>query len=175
MGYDFGVDGANYNFDLHLRNGQVSVDWFPFHGGFHISPGVVIYKSQLSGAANVPAGNSFQLGNDTFTSSTTDPVHGDASLTFGRTLMPSIMFGFSNMIPRSGRHWSVPFEIGAAYMGHNSVHLNLQGTACVQYGCMSTSDPTIQQDVVAEQGNLNESIRRLQAYPIISTGFAFRF
>jgi hypothetical protein len=125
---------------------------------------------------DVPAGSSFQLGPATFTSSPTDPIHGDASLTFSRTAMPLVMFGFSNMIPRSGRHWSVPFEVGAAYMGHNAVHLNLKGSACIdQVGCQSTSDPTIQQDVLDEQGNLNESIKRLQAYPIIATGFSFRF
>jgi len=175
LGYGFGVDGANYNFDLHLRTGQASIDWFPFHGGFHISPGVLIYKSDLSGAANVPGGNTFQLGSSSFTSSTTDPVHGNASLTFGRTLMPSLMFGWGNMIPRSGRHWSFPFEVGAAYTGHNAVHLNLQGTACMPSGCLSTSTPAIQQSILSEQNNLNESMKRLQAYPIISTGFAFRF
>jgi hypothetical protein len=175
LGYDFGVDGTNYSFDLQLRSGQMTVDWFPFHGGFRVSSGFLIFKSQLSGAANVPAGNTFQLGSATFTSSATDPVHGNASLNFSRSLMPLVTFGFGNMIPRSGRHLSFPFEVGAAYMGHNAVQLNLQGTACIQYGCMSVSNPTIQQDIAGEQSNLNESIRRLQAYPIISMGAAYRF
>jgi hypothetical protein len=175
MGYGFGDDGANYDFNLHLRTGRASIDWFPFHGGFHISPGVLIYKSQLSGTANVASGNSFELGNSTYTSSATDPVHGNASLSFSRTLMPALTFGWGNLIPRSGRHVSIPFEIGAAYMGHNAVHLALQGTSCMQAGCLSTSDPTVQQNVLNEQNNLNESIKRLQAYPIISTGFSYRF
>jgi hypothetical protein len=175
LGYDFGVDGTNYGFDLHLRTGQMSVDWFPFHGAFHISPGIMIYQSQVSGAASVPAGNTFQLGSATFSSSATDPVHGSASLNFSRTLMPTLMLGFGNIIPRSGRHWSVPFELGAAYMGHNAVQLNLQGTACIQFGCLSMGNSAVQQDVLSEQNNLNESIKRLQAYPIISTGVAYRF
>ncbi len=177
MGYGFGVDGMNYNFNLHLNNGQASLDWFPFHNGFHISPGVLIYRSTLSGAANAPGGSTFSLGATSLTSSMTDPVHGDATLTFGRTLMPSVMFGFSNLIPRSGSHFSFPFEIGAAYMGHNQVHLNLKGSACIQGQgfCQNMSNPTIQQLVTLEQDNLNESIKRLQAYPILSTGFAVRF
>lgn len=175
FGYDFGVDGANYSFDLKLRTGYMSVDWYPFHGGFRISPGFLVFKSQLSGTANVPAGDGFQLGSVGFTSSVTDPVHGNASLTFSRTLMPSVTFGWGNMIPRSGRHWSFPFEVGAAYMGHNAVHLNLMGTACIQYSCMSTSNPTIQQNIQSEQDDLNESIKRLQAYPILSTGISYRF
>jgi hypothetical protein len=89
--------------------------------------------------------------------------------------MPSLLFGFGNMIPRSGRHWSVPFEVGAAYMGHNAVQLNLQGTVCTQDGCLSMSNPMIQQSLLLEQSNLNESIKRLQAYPILSTGIAYRF
>jgi hypothetical protein len=174
--YGFGFDGADYSWALQFRTGQMNLDWFPFHGGFHISPGILIYKNQLSAAADVPAGNSFSLGQQTFTSSTTDPVHGSASLSYGKSLMPSIMFGWGNIIPRSGRHWSVPFEFGAAYTGHTTIQLNLQGTACASsYGCMSTSDPTIQQSIVEEESNLNESIKRLQAYPLLSTGFAYRF
>jgi hypothetical protein len=173
--YDFGTDGADYNFDLQLRSGQASLDWFPFRGSFHVSPGLIVYKSQLSGTATMPAGKSFLLGSESFTSSPTDPVHGDASLTFSRSLMPLLTFGLGNIIPRSGRHWSAPVEVGVAYTGHTSVALNLQGTACTQYGCLSTSDPRIQQNIVNEQNNLNESIKRLQAYPILSTGVAYRF
>ena len=175
MGYDFAVDGISYAFELHLRTGQVNVDWFPFHGGFHISPGVLIYKSDLAGRASVAAGNGFQLGGVSFTSGASDPIHGGASLVFSRTMMPSLMFGFGNMIPRSGRRWSFPIEFGVAYMGHNQVQLNLQGTACYQATCLSTASGSVQQDLNAEQGDLNESIKRLQAYPIISTGFAYRF
>ena len=175
MGYDFGVDGVSYAFELHFRTGQVNLDWFPFHGGFHVSPGILIYKSDLAGRASVPAGNGFQLGGVSFSSGATDAIHGGASLVFSRTVMPSLMFGFGNMIPRSGRHWSFPIEFGVAYMGHNQVQLDLEGTACVQSGCLSTSNSLVQQSLSAEEGDLNESIKRLQAYPIISTGFAYRF
>jgi hypothetical protein len=175
IGYDFAVDGVSYAFDLHLRTAQGSLDWFPFHGSFHISPGVLIYKCKLGGMASVPAGKSFRLGGNSLVSSPTDPIHGSASLVFSRTVMPSLIFGWGNIIPRSGRRWSFPFEIGAAYMGHNQVKLNLQGTACSQGTCLSTGSGSIQQDIGIEQSDLNESIKRLQAYPIISTGFGFRF
>ncbi len=175
IGYGFSEDGANYEGEMHFRSGQAMLDWFPFHGAFHISPGVLIYRSQLFAAASVPAGAQFELGDNGFTSSPADPVHGSATLTFGRSLMPQIMMGWGNLLPRSGRRWSVPFEVGAAYMGHNLVQLNLQGTACVQYGCLSTSDPTIQQSIQAEQATFNEDLKRAQVYPILSTGFAYRF
>jgi hypothetical protein len=68
-------------------------------------------------------------------------------------------------------------------MGHPAVQLDLEGTACMQIDqqgyqgtqCLSTSDPSIQQSVNAEQATLNEALKRLQVYPIVSLGFSYRF
>jgi hypothetical protein len=40
---------------------------------------------------------------------------------------------------------------------------------------MSTSDPTIQQNVVQEQSDINESMKRFKIYPILTSGVAYRF
>ena len=173
--YAFSLDGADYGSQVDLRSGQFSVDWFPFHGRFRISPGVVMMKNNLGASASVPAGQAFLLGDDTFISSATDPVHGGATITFARSVMPSLTVGFGNLIPREGQRWSFPFEIGAAYMGQAAVNLNLGGSACLQVGCMSTSDPTIQSSVISEQNDLNETMKKLEIYPIVRMGVGFRF
>jgi hypothetical protein len=173
--YPFSVDGTNYAGSAHFRSGQAMLDWFPFRSSFHISPGILIYHSLLSATASVPGGNNFELDTAAFTSSSMDPVHGSASLNFGRTIMPALTLGFGNLIPRSGRHWSAPFEVGGAYMGHNTVDINLLGTACTQLGCLNVTDPLIQQHVIAAQDDVNEAMKHFQIYPIVSTGFALRF
>ena len=38
--------------------------------------------------------------------------------------------GWGNMIPRRGGHWSVPFEIGAAFTGAPSLNVLLSGVGC---------------------------------------------
>jgi hypothetical protein len=174
--YGTSIDGANYGGNLALRDGQVNLDVFPFHGhGFHISPGVLIFKSDVSATYNVPGGNNFDLGDSTYTSSTSDPVTGSAYAVFSRTLMPSLTVGWGNMITREGKHWTVPFEIGAAYMGPVSMQLNLLGSACNSMGCMSTSNALIQQSVINEQNTLNQSAKSYQFYPIITSGVSYRF
>jgi hypothetical protein len=177
MNFDYGtgIDGANYQGEMHLKNGQASLDWFPFKGGFHISPGVVVFKSVLSASVFVPGGGAFSLGSNNFTSSASDPIMGNAKMVFTRSILPAVTIGFGNMIPGEHKHWSAPFEVGAAYTGHYGVQLNLQGTACSGPVCRSTSSPLIQPNVVQEQNDLNEVMKHYQLYPIITSGLAFRF
>jgi hypothetical protein len=172
--YGLAIDGANYQALIQPRFGQLSLDIFPFHG-FHISPGVLYSRCDFSAAMSVPAGNSFSLGSNTFTSSATDPVNGSGTIVFTRTIMPALTLGFGNMITRAGKHWSVPFEVGAAYTGPYSMQLKLNGTACISGGCVGTNSSFIQQNVVAEQNGISEAMKHFQLYPIISGGLSFRF
>jgi len=42
--------------------GGIAVDYYPFHNGFHVSPGVLLRNgNQVTANANVPAGSSFTL------------------------------------------------------------------------------------------------------------------
>jgi len=176
FGYGMGVDGANYNSELHLKSGMVSVDYYPWRSSFHVSPGFMIFKSTAGATMNVPGGNSFSLGDTTYTSDPNDPVHGSGVLNFGRTFMPALTVGFGNMIPRHERsHWSVPVDLGLAYTGQNTMTINLAGSACQQGYCMSTSDSEIQQNVAQEQQDMNHSMKRFKIFPILTTGVAYRF
>lgn len=176
FGYGLGVDGANYNSELHLKSGTVSVDIYPFRSSFHVSPGFVIFKSTAAATMYVPGGNTFSLGDQDYTSDPNDPVQGNGALTFGRTILPAFTIGFGNMIPaREKSHWSVPIDIGAAYTGQNSMQINVGGSVCQQGFCMSTSDPSVQSNVVQEQNDVNESMKRFKIYPILTTGVTYRF
>ena len=174
--YGLTNSGTNYDGELHLKSGLVSLDVFPFHhSGFHISPGMLIFKSSIAASLNVPGGNTFSMGNSSFTSSPSDPVKGTGSILFSRSIMPVLTFGFGNMIARESKHWSVPVEIGAAYTGHYTTQINLTGTACSQGSCVPTSDPSIQTSVTQEQNDLNEQTKHFQIYPILTTGISYRF
>jgi hypothetical protein len=175
-GHDFETDGIQYNGELKFNAGMVNLDWFPKHGAFHISPGMLILKSDLSGVALVPGGSTFTLNDVDYTSSFTDPVHGNGGLVFPHAVGPSLMVGWGNIIPRSGKHWSVPFEIGAAYMGTPKVNLNFVGTACQGGGCSSiATDPETQTNLRAEEKLLNDDVKALQFYPLVSLGVSYKF
>jgi len=174
--YPFTIDGLNYNARLHLKSTGTTLDWFPLHRGFHISPGILYVKNTLSSGASVGAGQSFELGSQPYVNSIDDPVNGSASVVFPRNYAPMLLLGFGNSIPRNGRHLSFPVEFGAAYTGAAQINVALSGTACAQGGCVNfAQNQGAQTNLKAEIYNLNEDLKRVPVYPIVSMGVAYHF
>ncbi len=172
----FSVDGVNYDAKLSLRSSQTNLDWFPRHGSFHISPGILYLRSSINAPSSVPAGQPFTLGDQAFTNSVNDPVVGTAQVVFPRSVAPMLTVGFGNIIPRSGRHFSVPFEVGAAYTGAAQIRVTLNGTACTSDGCFTFADNAeAQASLTQEVHDINETMKRFPVYPILSMGLAYRF
>jgi hypothetical protein len=170
-------DGIHYAGQLQFRSAEAHFDWYPF-GGFHVSPGVLFYNgNQLTASASVPGGQNFTLNGTAYQSDSTNPVTGTGKLDFVK-VSPSIMLGFGNLIPRSGRHYSFLFEFGGAYQGSARVALNLTGSVCdTATGtiCTSTSDPTVQANVLAQQQKIKNDINPYRFFPVVSIGFGFNF
>lgn len=174
--YSFRIDGINYYTRADFRSGQLGVDWFPFHGGFHISPGFMYFQTGLSGAAKVPPGQSFTLDKTTYINSVDDPVSGNASVVYGRHYAPVVTFGFTNIIPRNGKHFSMPFEIGVAYTHAPVMDVQLAGTACTNQGCFNAgTDPDTQANLKQEVNDINDTVKQVVVYPIATLGIAVRF
>lgn len=173
-------DGIPYNANLRFRTAEAGLDWFPFAGGFHISPGALLYNgNQITANANVPGGNSFTLNNQQYTSSASNPVTGNGGITFNKAA-PKITVGFGNMIPRSGRHFSFPVELGFAYVGDPKVNLTLAGTACYNYQGQNycdnvATDSMIQSNLAAQRQKIANDVSPARFYPIFSVGPAFSF
>ena len=173
-------NGINYNANLHFRSAEASLDWFPWAKGFHLSPGALLYNgNRITADAAVPAGDTFTLNNYTYTSSTAAPVSGTGSIKFNKAA-PKFTVGWGNMLPRSGRRFSVPVEIGFAYFGTPRVALTLNGTACYDYQgqnyCSAVAtNPTIQANLMAQQQKISKDVSPARFFPLISTGFAYRF
>ncbi|WP_353068671.1 hypothetical protein RBB75_16100 [Tunturibacter empetritectus] len=174
--YPFGIDGVNYNANLHFRSSQSTLDWFPLGHSFHISPGILYSKNTVSSTATVPAGQNFSLGDQDFVNSVVDPVHGNMSLAYPRNLSPLLLVGFGNILPRTSRRLSVPLEFGAAYTGAATININLTGTACTNDGCTSfASNSEAQASLTQEIKKINEDLKRVPVYPILSLGVAYHF
>jgi len=175
-GHSFDKDGVTYKGNLDLRSAQATYDLFLLKG-FHVSPGVLFYNgNKVSANASVPGGQTFTLSNTNYVSDPADPITGTGKLTVYKAA-PMLLLGIGNLVPRSG-HFSVSFEIGAAYQGPPRVTLNLSGSACDSTGlfCRSiSSDPTIQSNIAAEQAKLNKSASPYKFYPVLSFGVGYRF
>ncbi len=176
-------DGMILTGDIQMRSVTESIDFYPFHGAFRISPGFVFYNgNHIQAFAAVPGSQTFTLNDQNYLSNPADPINGTFDLTFGNRMTPSLTIGFGNMIPRKGGHWSTPFEIGAEYLSKPPVVvLALYGSACQQstdpaYCGSVANDPDTQANVAAEQAQMNASIpRMLRFFPIVSFGVSYRF
>lgn len=173
----FDHDGITYKGQLNLRSGEAHLDWYPLGHTFHLSPGLLVYNGNgATATANVLGGSTFTLGGTTYTSDPANPITGTGKLDFVKAA-PTAMFGFGNLVPQN-RHFTYNFELGAVFQGSARTKLNLTGNACDSTGanCVNAAtDPTVQQNVVAEQTKINNKLSPFKYYPVISFGFGYRF
>jgi hypothetical protein len=177
-GRGFNKDGIAYNGQLSFKTIEAHYDFFPLAGSFHIGPGVLAYVGDpIAGNALVPGGQSFTLGGTTFFSDTAAPVAGRGKINFNRAA-PMVTVGWGNLVPRSSKRFSIPFEIGITFQGWPQTTLNLTGNVCDSPGvnCRSVvSDAVVQRQIQSEQTKINNSLSLFQVYPIVSIGFGFKF
>lgn len=182
--YQTGVvaDGLHIDGNANFTNAFMSVDYFPFHSGFHISPGITFYNdTSLNANLTVPGGQSFSFGDYDATSDPNDPIAGSAAIHFGHKVAPRLTMGWGNMIPRKGdQRWSVPVEVGVQFASRPTIRFNIHGQGCsyqtepdgsVDYGC----GPVDQGDIAQEQQELQDDVSGLRFFPVFSIGLSYRF
>lgn len=181
LGYsrDFSKDGISYDSHLNFKTVEGHIDIFPFGGQFHVSPGFLAYLDDpIKATEFVPAGQSFTLGGIVYYSDPAAPTTGSGKIDFNQAA-PMLTIGWGNLVPRKhSKHFSFPVELGVAFQGSPNTTLNLSGNVCDSPGvnCRSVaSDPNVQANIAAEQNKINNSVSFLQAYPIISAGFGYKF
>jgi hypothetical protein len=171
----FNIDGVNYNARLHFKSSETVLDWFPL-GVIHVGTGVLWMKNAMTAPVSVGPGQTFMLGSQTFLNSVDDPVSGNSTVVYPHSFAPLVLVGLGNIIPRSGRHLSFPFEIGIAYSGAPKLNLNLSGTICTTDGCVNlVQNPQAVDSLKQEINNLNKNLSAYPVFPILSMGAAYHF
>jgi len=176
--HDFDNDGITLAAQLKLRSVMAQFDWFPTGGGFHVSPGVMIYNgNRVEANAFVPAGRQFTLGNETLMSNASNPVNGGAKVAFEK-VAPAITLGWGNIATHGERRWTIPVELGVVFSRAPTATLNLGGSACLVNGtnCRNVAtEPQLQADVQQQQADVNADLDALKMIPVFSFGFGYRF
>jgi hypothetical protein len=179
LSHDFETDGITLASDMKMRSVMAYVDWFPFGGRFHLSPGLMIYNGNKADAvASVPAGQLFDLGDQkNLVSDPAAPVSGDAHISFGR-VAPAFVVGWGSLLPQGNRRWTVPVNFGFVYARPPEATLSLIGRACQANGtnCRSiATDSVLQTELRKREATLNDDLSPLRFLPVISVGLAYRF
>lgn len=178
--HTFSKDGIAYDGTLRLRSVNANFDWYLI-GPFHISPGVLLYNGFRGAAtAAVAGGQTFTLGSTTYQSSTATPLNGSLDIS-PKKAAPELLIGFGNLVPRSHRHFTANVDLGVVFQGALNSTLALAGLACVPPNstgptCVNAAtDPTVQANVTAQQTKLDNDLKAIKYYPVISFGIGFKF
>jgi hypothetical protein len=189
---NFTTSGFDANARLNFLSAGLAADIYPFHRGFRISPGVLLLNhNRISATSLVAGGTSFTLNGDTYYSANVNAATGATPLNASGMLglnptRPAftITGGWGNTLPRDGRHWSFPAQVGVALTGAPSVTANLFGWACydqAQTQCTnvaSATDPIaaqIQSDLSSQVAQWKNNLSPLRTYPLASFGVAYSF
>ncbi len=187
----FSTSGFAANAKLNLASARTSIDIYPFHTGFRVSPGTMFYnQNRVTAADTVAGGSSFTLNGDTFYSANANavtgatPVNGSALLNLHGTRPAfTITGGWGNPLARRS-HWSFPVEVGAGFTGAPALSVKLNGWACydqAQTQCTNIANPAnpiaiqVQSDLNTQVSRWTKDLEPLKTYPIISTGLTYSF
>ncbi len=169
-------DNITLNGALKIRSFNAYVDYFPFGGGFHISPMFQLSNtSKVTLASTIAGGKTFDVDDVSYMSSPNNPVKvaGGVSLKSGK---PGVVLGWGNIAGH--RRVTVPFELGVIFSSAPVATMSFTGTICQTNGsnCRDAgSDATFQARVKKEETDLNDTIRPFRFYPVLSLGLGFRF
>jgi hypothetical protein len=183
-----GVSGFTYRRDVQdgdvtykaafrLRSVQTLVDWFPTSGGFHISPGLLLYDgNKVSAHAAIPTGKVMTSGAETFVSNVKDPIVGTAQSKL-RSAAPMVLLGIGSLTPRT-RHFGFSFDGGVVFQGSPKAAVSLTGSACdvnLKHCHAIANDPNIQSDVASGRATMESDLSILRLYPVVSISTSYRF
>jgi hypothetical protein len=138
---------------------------------------LVYNANRVTATASAPGGSTLTLNGVGYMSDPANPLTGSAKLDF-RKVAPTLKLGLGNLVPRSGKHFSVNLEAGIAFEGSPRIGLNLTGSACTPAGlnCSNVAtNPTIQSNIQGQQTKISNDLSPFKYYPLISLSFGYRF
>ena len=180
------TNGFNVNGKANFATAGASLDYYPFPAhGLRLSPGVIFYNQNgITASGIVSGGTKVTLNDQDYISEVGAPLSVNGSLGLNaRKQAFTATIGWGNMVPRTGGHWSFPFELGGAFTGVPTLNMGLTGFACPTSGGSTCSSPYVDMGAnTTAQANLNAQIAKyqkdlnpLQVYPIFSFGVSYAF
>jgi len=159
--YNYGsvLSDVDYSLALSLKGGTAALDFHPGGGSFRMSLGVLVHGNELTGASTPQ--QSVHIGNHRYEPSQIGQLSVNA--TYKRHVAPFVSIGAGN--GAKGKRLFFSMEAGVAATRTPAVTLRTTGTAPA---------PGLGDDLHIEEQNVNDDLRILKLYPIVSVGIGIR-
>lgn len=165
-GYQKRQNEVTYDANLNLLNVSTLVDYHPFKNlGFRVSGGLVFNNNNVEGKAKINDGTVFEYDGNTYTNKDIASLKGKVS--FPNNVAPYLGIGWGNAV-KSGNRWGFAVNLGVMFTGSPQVDLEPN---IVNESLRSQ----ITQDLQVEKQELEDDLKGLSIYPVLSLGVSYHF
>lgn len=182
---EFDDDKGTYDGKVRLQSYGVLADYHPFQGVFRITTGLLSDGNQITVRGKAVSGGEYNVGDCTYVSSSTDPLHLDGKVDF-RSLAPYLGFGWGgNMNSEPGFFGT--FDLGVMFAGSGRVALTAGGSAYAKPGsdpscgpqtppgAPVSSDPNFQAELDKARAEVQDNADKAKLWPSLQFGLGWRF
>ena len=155
-GVDFEEEGIDYDADLRLRSLSLMADWHVFGGAFRVSAGAFSNGNELKGKAE----GDLDIGDNTYDARLAATVD-------WRAFAPYLGIGWGNSL--KGGRLSFSTDLGVMFTGSPTVRLVGEERS----GEIDLAG--FEEDLRLEEANLNDELRDVKYYPVVTFGISYRF
>jgi hypothetical protein len=145
------------------------VDYHPWkNSGFRLTGGLVFQDNNIEGNGKSNSDQKIQIGDQEYTSDQLGSVK--AKVSFPNSVAPYLGIGWGNAV-KPGNRWSFSANLGVMFTGSPKVNLT------PQFGAAATPQiqDQIQSDVERERQQLENDLKWLNIYPVLSLGISYQF
>ena len=160
---DFNEDDVNYDADFDLKASSVKLDYFPFAGSFFLSAGIMMPDIEANVTGTPRDGASvYEFNNQSYSAAEIGSVVGSATLTDG-------------VQPYLGLGWRSSHESGFSFFSEFGVVATDVDVSLSTTRNLESVNPSLQQDIRAEEQSLKDDIDKLPVFPVAVLGVAYTF
>ncbi|MHB1943455.1 MAG: hypothetical protein ACYCP0_10505 [Acidiferrobacteraceae bacterium] len=161
----YSKSGTNipYHGNFTLESIPVLVDYFPFHGVFHLTARIIDNRTSLSADATPPPGSTVTINGSSYTAAQVGSLTGNAD--YRRKIEPYLGLGWGNLASAS-RGFTFGVDLGVLFTGNPQVVLNASNPS---------NNAQLASDVASAQATAQNNADKVSFWPLIQAGIGYTF
>lgn len=159
---DFEEDGVDYDAEFGMKAASLKVEYFPFGGRFFISAGAMMPEIEANVTGTPQDGTTYELNGTNYSAAQIGSVVGTATVSDGTQ-------------PYVGMGWRSSHETGFGFFSEFGVVATNVDVSLSTTNGFENLDPTLQEDIRAEEASLKDDIDKLPVFPVALIGISYTF